>query len=115
MWDLPGPGLEPVSPALAGGFSTTAPPGEPPVFVSDGSPCGLEAGRRLALGARAVLVTLIILPSLMAGSLCPGSLLGGCVRGLPARAVVEILCGSDSAAAWRLAVVTQHTAKVCGE
>ena len=29
MWDLPGPGLDPVSPALAGGFSTTAPPGEP--------------------------------------------------------------------------------------
>ena len=32
MWDLPGPGLEPVSPALAGGFSTTAPPGKPPKF-----------------------------------------------------------------------------------
>ena len=30
MWDLPGPGLEPVSPALAGAFSTTAPPGKPP-------------------------------------------------------------------------------------
>ena len=29
MWDLPGPGLEPVSPALADGFSTTAPPGKP--------------------------------------------------------------------------------------
>ena len=29
MWDLPTPGLEPVSPALAGGFSTTAPPGKP--------------------------------------------------------------------------------------
>ena len=29
MWDLPGPGLEPMSPALAGGFSTTAPPGKP--------------------------------------------------------------------------------------
>ena len=29
MWDLPGPGLEPVSPALAGGFLTTAPPGRP--------------------------------------------------------------------------------------
>ena len=29
MWDLPRPGLEPVPPALAGGFSTTAPPGEP--------------------------------------------------------------------------------------
>ena len=29
MWDLPRPGLEPVSPALAGGFSTTAPPEKP--------------------------------------------------------------------------------------
>ena len=29
MWDLPGPGLEPVSPALAGRFSTTVPPGKP--------------------------------------------------------------------------------------
>ena len=28
MWDLPGPGLEPVSPALAGGFLTTMPPGK---------------------------------------------------------------------------------------
>ena len=28
MWDLPGPGLEPVSPALAGGFLTTEPPGK---------------------------------------------------------------------------------------
>ena len=30
MWDPPRPGLEPVSPALAGGLSTTAPPGKPP-------------------------------------------------------------------------------------
>ena len=29
MWDLPRPGLEPVSPPLAGRFSTTAPPGKP--------------------------------------------------------------------------------------
>ena len=29
MWDLPRPGPEPVSPALAGRFSTTAPPGKP--------------------------------------------------------------------------------------
>ena len=37
MWDLPGPGLEPVSPALAGRFSTTAPPGKPRTcFYSDG-------------------------------------------------------------------------------
>ena len=29
MWDLPGPGLEPASPALGGGLLTTAPPGKP--------------------------------------------------------------------------------------
>ena len=29
MWDPPRPGLKPVSPALAGGLSTTAPPGKP--------------------------------------------------------------------------------------
>ena len=29
MWDLPRPGLESVSPALAGGLSITAPPGKP--------------------------------------------------------------------------------------
>ena len=29
MWDLPRPGLEPVSPALVDRFSTTAPPGKP--------------------------------------------------------------------------------------
>ena len=31
-WDPPGPGLEPVSPALAGGLSTAAPPGKPLYF-----------------------------------------------------------------------------------
>ena len=29
MWHPPRPGLEPVSPALAGRFSTTVPPGKP--------------------------------------------------------------------------------------
>ena len=29
-WDLSGSGIKPVSPALAGGFSTTEPPGKPP-------------------------------------------------------------------------------------
>ena len=29
VWDLPRPGLEPTSPALAGRLSTTAPPGKP--------------------------------------------------------------------------------------
>ena len=28
MWDLPGPGIEPVSPVLAGGFLTAGPPGK---------------------------------------------------------------------------------------
>ena len=28
MWDLPGPGIEPASPASAGGFLTTVPPGK---------------------------------------------------------------------------------------
>ena len=32
MWDLPRPGLEPVSAALAGRLSTTAPPGKPTFF-----------------------------------------------------------------------------------
>ena len=31
-WDLPRPGLEPVSPALAGRLSTTAPPGKPLIW-----------------------------------------------------------------------------------
>ena len=29
MWDLPGPGIEPMSPALAYGFFITEPPGSP--------------------------------------------------------------------------------------
>ena len=32
-WDLPRPGLEPVSSALAGRFSTTVPPGKPWVNI----------------------------------------------------------------------------------
>ena len=34
MWDLPRPGLEPMSPASAGRFSTTAPPGKPLIDCS---------------------------------------------------------------------------------
>ena len=33
MWDPPRPGLEPASPALAGRFSTTVPPGKPCMFL----------------------------------------------------------------------------------
>ena len=32
MWDLPGLGIEPMSPALAGGYFTTEPPGEPSAY-----------------------------------------------------------------------------------
>ena len=28
MWDFPGPGIKPMSPALAGGFLTSVPPGK---------------------------------------------------------------------------------------
>ena len=41
MWDLPKPGLEPASPALAGGFSTTAPPGKPLFILSSFSICSI--------------------------------------------------------------------------
>ena len=33
MWDIPGPGFEPVSLALAGGSLTTASPGKPPFML----------------------------------------------------------------------------------
>ena len=33
VWDLPGPGLEPVSPTLAGGVLTTVPPGKSPKWI----------------------------------------------------------------------------------
>ena len=35
MWDPPRPGPEPMSPALAGRFSTTAPPGKPSHLIFD--------------------------------------------------------------------------------
>ena len=35
MWDPPRPGLEPMSPALAGRFSTTEPPGKPLMYLSE--------------------------------------------------------------------------------
>ena len=42
MWDLPGLGLEPVSPALPGGFLTTAPPGKPNSGTSSAPTLRLE-------------------------------------------------------------------------
>ena len=54
MWDLPRPGLEPVSPALAGRFSTTVPPGKP---RESGLIKGVSSGKA---GER--ILTLLILP-----------------------------------------------------
>ena len=42
MWDLPRPGLEPVCPALAGRFSTTAPPGKPNEYFLNVETIGMK-------------------------------------------------------------------------
>ena len=42
MWDLPRPGLEPVSPALTGRFSTTAPPGKPTTIFYSSDLCVIK-------------------------------------------------------------------------
>ena len=58
LWDLPRPGLEPMSPALAGRFSTTAPPGKPSVLVFEVDKKGDERdGTWLAVPAHPLRVT----------------------------------------------------------
>ena len=49
MWDLPRPGLEPVYPALAGRFSTTAPPGKPrkDIFKKRWNQWNWEQGKKI--------------------------------------------------------------------
>ena len=47
MWDPPRPGLEPVSPALAGRFSTAAPPGKPYHRILNIVPCASRTSRTL--------------------------------------------------------------------
>ena len=55
MWDPPTPGLEPVCPALAGRFSTTAPPGKPHFLVSK-----WKTGRLRGKGQHLTMVSLSI-------------------------------------------------------
>ena len=56
MWDPPGPGLESVSPALAGRLPTTAPPGKPThlffkvTLIQCDKGCKQEATLRVGLG-----------------------------------------------------------------
>ena len=45
MWDPPRPGLEPVSPALAGRLPTTAPPGKPRPYTFIHSQTSLIEGK----------------------------------------------------------------------
>ena len=70
MWDLPGPGLEPVSPALAGGFLTTAPPGKPnaTIFISQESLLSTTPSPNLTYSVQFVFVfpLHIMLPSILA-------------------------------------------------
>ena len=37
MWNLPRPGIEPMSPALAGGFLSTVPPGKSHGILKNGT------------------------------------------------------------------------------
>ena len=50
MWDLPRPRIEPTSPALAGEFLTTRPPGKPPNLFSGQPGNGVILGIGLSLG-----------------------------------------------------------------
>ena len=49
MWNLPGPGTEPVSPAAAGRFSTAGPPGKSPPEAFDTAPHGRQETKCTAL------------------------------------------------------------------
>ena len=53
-WDLPGPGLEATSPALAGGFLTPQPPGKPEAAISH-SPHTAGRSVKVWLGPNGVL------------------------------------------------------------
>ena len=55
MWDLPQPGIEPLSLALAGGFLTTAPPGKSPFYSFSFSILDLEAQSEVIYPSLAVI------------------------------------------------------------
>ena len=49
-WDFPGSGIEPVSPALQGGFLTTGPPGKPLLFSCESLPLAQSLRRKSVSG-----------------------------------------------------------------
>ena len=58
MWNLPGPGTEPVSPAAAGRFLTAGPPGKSPPEAIDTAPHGRQETKCTAVAHRPALVHL---------------------------------------------------------
>ena len=68
MWDLPRPGLEPVSSALAGRFSTTEPPGKPccQTFKEmKSSPSCYCKRLQIATGVREIIIRCVQMASLL--------------------------------------------------
>ena len=59
MWDLPRPGHEPVSPALAGKFLTTVPPGKPYFFFKSFSYLGFKWRVELTIQLTSCLLIII--------------------------------------------------------
>ena len=71
-WDLPGPGIKPVSPALGGGFLTPGPAGRPPDAFCLGTGCGRLVVQRPVASAvllASVTLTLVIFSHLQILSL----------------------------------------------
>ena len=92
MWNLPGPGIEPVSPALAGGFSTTGPPGSLKLVFDSAVESGSREGKfRLPLNSAALTALKLHGTAAVYGPLCAGS------QSKPGSAVFFVLMSSCEA------------------
>ena len=69
MWDLPGPGIEPMSPALAGVFLTTVPPGKSPCFKYDHELLDLSIFDGFSFTVVLIFIATQIIPPLASGGL----------------------------------------------
>ena len=112
MWDPPRPGLEPVSPALAGRLSTTAPPGKPQCcfFIQQSS----VSSSYQSLRPCTIFITCLVSHDASVYSPCPGAMNAGALRSL-------CVCSSFSCNAYFLppyvcpnpTPVLQGSEKVC--